>query len=895
MPDPSLHDPAPESAEALFASCLPRLEAGDLEAFRDLLAAHPQRHAQLEELFASWRRVHAALKAPDVARSARPPEATATGFQDSGVPFGPYRRIRLLGQGGQGEVWLAEDERLGRRVALKVLRSGHPERFRREAAIASRLDHPGICTVYESGEIDGVAFIAMRYVEGPSLAARIDEERASGRKPSSGRARGDSSGSRAERARILAFVRIVAGAARALHAAHEAGVVHRDVKPGNVLIGPDDAPVVVDFGFAGECEAGLEELTRSAEFFGTPSYMSPEQLAPRRGSRLDPRTDVWSLGVTLYEGLTWRRPFDRPSRESTYHAILTQEPEAVRRHNPAVSADLAVVVHTALEKDRDRRYRSALALAEDLEAVLDSRPIAARPISTIGRLSRWSRREPAQAALGLALLVGLPLLGVLGTLLVTQADEVQAGRGVERAREFEAELVRGLFELEDGETGAGDAVAAAERFRSALELEPDSVEATGALAVALLDAGRADAALEALDRLAAAPDAEPALAGLRAEALRALGREELARELERGLAPPTTSVGHLVQGLRELEAAEARQREHPGTTEPGFRSAEDALLLALITAPAPRVVIHLAYLRALGQGSQDPDRILESARSAIALAGPLEPGVRAVVLYRCAWAHQSIGRRGDARRLYRAALALEPDLPAAWNNLGVLAREEGDLPGAIEVYREAIASHPALAEPHANLGVALGELGTPEELEESIRELREALRLDPDRIEVWNWLGLLLRRSGDAAAAIEAYGEALRRDPGYAEAHRNLGVARDAAGDLPGAIEAFRRARELEPRNAAYALNLGSALGNSGDLPGAVDAFAEAVDLDPDLPEARFMLGLALLEEDLPEEALEHLERADELGSEREDWRLPTRATLERCRKLLGLDPREPR
>ncbi len=355
------------------------------------------------------------------------------GLLKVGATFGSYRVEAMLGQGGQGVVYKARDERLNRSVALKILDIRGPglgaaiNRFQREAEVAARLQHPGICSVYESGIEDGVPFIAMQLVEGKALSDAINAMRdATGGATESfhasfdddldvtddeadddSRTATDLSGP--DGAKLDHLLRIVEQIARALHAAHEAGVVHRDIKPGNVMIRDDDTPVILDFGLAHDTLGEGVTLTRAGDLFGTPAYMSPEQLL-HNAVTLDRRTDVWSLGVVLYEFLTYRRPFDSPTRQGLFQTIATREPSDPRKLNPAISKDLAVVMATALEKDRDRRYQTALDLAEELRRVREHEPIKARAASALTRLARWGQRNPALAtmtgAAALILIVG---------------------------------------------------------------------------------------------------------------------------------------------------------------------------------------------------------------------------------------------------------------------------------------------------------------------------------------------------------------------------------------------------------------------------------------------------------------------------------------------------------
>ncbi|MCK6447570.1 MAG: serine/threonine-protein kinase [Planctomycetes bacterium] len=335
--------------------------------------------------------------------------------------IGPYKLVRELGRGGQGAVWLAEDTRIARRVALKLLppsfaalSAERRERLRREAELVAKLAHPAIATIYEA-QIDGdTPFLAMRFVEGEALATSLERAR-----------RGGESARLAlpprnaiELARLLGFFE---RAARGLHAAHEAGVVHRDVKPGNLMVDAQGEPVVLDFGQAREIESGEQPLTISGEVFGTPAFMSPEQVRGETKS-LDRRTDVWSLGASLWECLTLERPFRGDSLPQLLDAIANAPLGDPRTANPWVSDELAVVLATALEKDRERRYPTALEFAEDLRRLREYEPIRARPPSAGLVFRRWVQRHPALAGTTLGLIVTLAV-GLAWTLYLLSREE----------------------------------------------------------------------------------------------------------------------------------------------------------------------------------------------------------------------------------------------------------------------------------------------------------------------------------------------------------------------------------------------------------------------------------------------------------------------------------------
>jgi len=335
---------------------------------------------------------------------------------------GRYRLERELGRGGQGAVYLAEDQALHRRVAVKLLTGvqlSSPDslaRFHREAQLASKLDHPGLCTVFDSGMHGRNPFIAMRYVEGQSLEQRIAAARDAGRTcivvgtdPDSG-----ADSTRAVRERLFRVLGLIEEVARAVHVAHQSGVVHRDLKPANIVITAEGRPVVLDFGIAGDLAGDLATLTRPGEVFGTPAYMAVEQVRGMPGAT-DPRTDVWALGVVLYECVTLTRPFEAATREALFAAIRETDPPDPRVRVPGLPRDLAVVLATALEKDLGRRYASALDFAEDLRRLRTFQPIRARPAGAWLRTCRWAQRNRALAAV-MTTVPALLLIGLIWTL-----------------------------------------------------------------------------------------------------------------------------------------------------------------------------------------------------------------------------------------------------------------------------------------------------------------------------------------------------------------------------------------------------------------------------------------------------------------------------------------------
>ncbi|MCB9831390.1 MAG: SUMF1/EgtB/PvdO family nonheme iron enzyme [Planctomycetes bacterium] len=368
--------------------------------------------------------------------------------------LGPYRLLHELGRGGQGFVYLAEDERLRRRVALKILPQGQlfgtasRIRFEREAEAASKLDHPGIARVYELGEHEGMPFIAMEYVRGRTLASLIAEaahggprddgttevrldssvEATTPRTSSSGGGSADTPRLSGNREALNTVVRFVISAARALHAAHETGLVHRDIKPGNLMVRDDGSACVLDFGLARDDSTVTATLTQTGDVVGTPAYMAPEQVLGQH-RRIDRRTDVYALGVSLFEACTLQRPFQGRTRQDLYEAISHREPVAPRRLNPQIDRDLEAIILTAMDKNPDRRYATALGLAEDLERLLRREPVAARPAGPLVKSARWLQRNAAVALAGAAV-----ILALLVAALVFYTKEREASRARDQAR-----------------------------------------------------------------------------------------------------------------------------------------------------------------------------------------------------------------------------------------------------------------------------------------------------------------------------------------------------------------------------------------------------------------------------------------------------------------------------
>jgi WD40 repeat protein/serine/threonine protein kinase len=331
--------------------------------------------------------------------------ASASAASGLGTEFGDYFLEKEIAHGGMGVVYRARQMSLDRTVAIKLLLLGRYssaesiERFRREAQAIGALRHSGIVTVHEVGEHEGQHYIAMEYVDGPTLSELLR-------------------GGPLTPQRAAEIVRDVA---RAVHYAHERGVLHRDIKPSNVLLDSSGRARITDFGLAKKLD-GSTDLTVTGQMVGTPNYLSPEQAAGRN-AEIGPASDIYAIGALLYELLTGRPPFMANSLQETLLRIRDAEPISPRAQNPAVDREIETICLKCLEKEPQRRYVSADALAQELERWLRREPIQARPCSTWMRVRKWTLRQPRLAALLLISIVAIVAFVVGQTIMTLRLNK----------------------------------------------------------------------------------------------------------------------------------------------------------------------------------------------------------------------------------------------------------------------------------------------------------------------------------------------------------------------------------------------------------------------------------------------------------------------------------------
>jgi eukaryotic-like serine/threonine-protein kinase len=454
-------DPSPsrdQRVDAIIAAYLEAVDAGRAPDRQELLARHPELAGELEAFFADNDRVDQ-LAQPLRVPSPPPSQRTEPGEGVTGVYgaaqsatlasadtpligpplgtkvryIGDYELLEELGRGGMGVVYKARQSKLNRLVALKMILAGEYAgerdiaRFRTEAEAVARLQHPNIVQIFEVGEHDGHPYFSLEFVDGGSLAQKLD-------------------GTPLPPQQAAWLVETLA---RAMHAAHQAGVVHRDLKPANVLLTADGTPKITDFGLAkkvgGEPGASAPGgLTASNAIMGTPSYMAPEQ-AGGNSNKVGPTADVYALGAILYELLTGRPPFKAATPLDTLAQVVGDEPVPPRKLQSKTPRDLETICLKCLQKEPRKRYPTAAELAEDLERFLEGKPIAARPVGVAERAAKWVRRNPVVAGLAsavvLTLLIGTAVATAFGILANSKAENEKTARAeterqLDRANSF---------------------------------------------------------------------------------------------------------------------------------------------------------------------------------------------------------------------------------------------------------------------------------------------------------------------------------------------------------------------------------------------------------------------------------------------------------------------------
>ena len=747
------------------------------------MASHPQVFALLEEILDSGKTPEEVCSTypdllPEVRRrwqefclidgqiaellpGLRSGSRAATAPPGAGLPQIPgYDVEAVLGHGGMGVVFKARQLRLNRTVALKMALTGafagphERERFQREAEAVAALRHANVVQIHDVGEADGRPYFSMEYVEGGSLAENLDGT--------------------PRPARDAAM--LVATLARAVQAAHTSGVVHRDLKPGNVLLTVDGIPKISDFGLARKL-SGDARLTQTGAAVGTPSYMAPEQ-ARGRPDAIGPAVDIYALGAILYELLTGRPPFRGATPADTVQLLLDHDAVRPSRLNGKLPADLETICLKCLHKEPQWRYVTAGALADDLDRFHRGEAIAARPEGALGRLIRSVRRRPAlSAAVAVSVVLALVLAGGGLWLLSDRAATVRAA---------EVDLAEMVQSLRD--SAWARAAAARDRAKGRLrDGGPNRLRQ-------LVDQGRHDLDLASgLDAIRL--EGAGTVGGVNAyanvdERYVAMLREAGLGTVEKAVDPAVewfkgsnirnaliAALDHWSVCTRDptrriwiLEVARKADSDPTGwrtrARDPDARKNQTELQELIRTAPIKDAPVSLLLALEMSlEGS--------IAATHTDFLKEVQQEYPADFWVNCRLAFVLVADRKSAEAVgfYQAALTIRPDSPMVHNNLGRVLGDTERHKEALVHFRRAATLDPTADLFQVNFARGLGRLG---QHEKAVEQLEAALQMHPDSTFLLSALGNCLDSWGQPARTFTAYSRVVELEPARADYRKDL-------------------------------------------------------------------------------------------------------------------------
>jgi tetratricopeptide (TPR) repeat protein len=860
------------------------------EYVREACGGDEARIALVEALLAAADRTDSLLDRPFAGTAEATIDQPAT--ESPGIVIGPYKLVEPIGEGGMGSVWMAQQtEPVRRLVAVKLIKAGMDSRqviarFEAERQALALMDHPNIARVLDGGTTGGGRpYFVMDLVKGMPITRYCDEHRLTPRQ------------------RLELFIPVC----QAVQHAHQKGIIHRDLKPSNVLVALYDGrpvPKIIDFGIAKAAGQQLTDKTLVTGFgaiVGTLEYMSPEQAEVNQLD-IDTRSDIYSLGVLLYELLTGSPPFRRteltragmlemlrvireqePSRPSTKLSTAEGLPTlaANRGMEPSrltrlLRGELDWIAMKALEKDRNRRYETANGFAMDVLRYLADEAVQACPPSAWYRLRKFARRNKGGLAVAALVLFFLALLGsgagwvvrdrsarvaALREAVTASLDKVADLR--QRSRWDEARVVLEQVRQRLGPSGAEDLRRQVEQTEADLALV-DRLDAARMRAVAM--AGRGFDTASAVREYAAA--FREAGVGEETEAPEVVAdriRSSAVREpLVEAVDDWAVRVGKEAPKRRAWLLAVARAAD-PDPWRDRFRDAavwDDRTALERLAREAKVDELSPQILSALGRLLVNLDADAMPLLTAAQRRYPSDFWLNTnsgTALFRADRLDEAIG-------YYRVALALRPAASAAYNNLGTVLNQKGRVDEAIVEYHKALEFDPKNVGAQINLAEALRVKGR---VDEAITDLKRAIEFDPRIARAHYNLGHALWNKGRADEAIAEYYKAIELDPEDVTTHNRVGNALWIKGRVDGAIAEYRRAIELDPKYVSARNYLGMALRDKGRVDEAIAEFRKAIEINPKDAPTRNNLGKALRDKGRVDEGIAELKRAIELDPEK--------------------------
>ncbi|HEU4711065.1 MAG TPA: protein kinase [Pyrinomonadaceae bacterium] len=783
------HDAHARSAYVIEACGDDRELRGEVEA---MLASHYQASRFIEE--------------PAVAVAARLVTNTTS---DSliGQTLAHYKVLSLLGRGGMGEVYLAEDTRLGRKVALKLLPdefAGDAQRlarFRQEARTASALSHPNIVTIHEIGEADSVHFMTTEFVDGQSLRQYVSKKAIE----------------------LSTALDVATQVASALAAAHDVGVVHRDIKPDNIMIRRDRLVKVLDFGLAKLAEgsdatgAPTNRLvnTEPGVVMGTANYMSPEQA---RGAEVDGRTDIWSLGVILYEMLTGRVPFEGDTPAEVFSRILQKEPLPVARYAPDAPEELQRIVTKSLSKDRDGRYQTIKDLLIDLQALrrrLDLKAELARTVqpddgtiitanqqhTTVAETPQGTATTATHAPSSAEYIVG-EVKRHKGAFLISVVAIVLAAAGIYLYSTLGSRQIKSLAVL-------------------------PVANSTGDPNTDYLSEGLTESLIDNLTQL---PDLQVKSLN---SVMRYKGRETDAQAVGRELGVDAVVTGRMMQRDDGLVVSVEMVDVRDNSRIWGRRYDRKLSDLLAVQNEISREVLNKLRLRLTGEEEKRATKRYSENTEAYQL----------YLKGRYHWNRRAIDDLWKGIDNFQRAIQLDPNFALAWSGLA-------------DSYVAMVLGGPfaptnrppmPIAEVRTKWGAAA----------------RRAVDLDPELAEVHTSLGQGLEwLEWDLAGAEREYKRALELNPDYATAHQRYGVFLLTSGRKDEGLRELKRALELDPASLPINADLGSFYCGPLGMPDqGIEQLKKTIELAPDWPRAHFLLSNCYAEKGMWNEAIQEIQQ----------------------------------